>query len=235
MKKAMPLKWNVIEDIVAMISGIHIDMITEVHMVVIANPFDWWFDLGVTVHVCNKKEQFRTYDKFFIEQQVLMCNHNKAKIVENGTINVKMSSGKMLILTNVFHVPNIKKNFVSANLLCKSGVKSVLESDKLILSKNGIFVRKGYATNGMYKLSIINKKVSGCVYIIDFSYLWHARLGHLNFKYLKFMSKHGMISYKHDDEKKCVTYIQAKMTRNLFLSRTKILLCLNLYILMHVS
>ena len=226
MKKAMPLKWNVIEDI---------DMITEVHMVVIANPFDWWFDSGVTLHVCNNKEQFRTYDEFSIEQQVLMGNHNKAKIVGNGTVDVKMSSGKMLILTNVFHVPNIKKNFVSANLLCKSGVKSALESDKLILSKNGIFVRKGYAIDGMYKLSIINKEVSGCVYIVDFSYLRHARLGHLNFKYLKFMSKHGMISYKHDDEKKCVTCIQAKMTRNLFLSRTEILLCLNLYILMHVS
>ena len=164
-----------------------------------------------------------------------MGNHNKAKVVGKGTIDVKISSGKMLILTNVFHVPNIKKNFVSANLLCKSGVKSALESDKLILSKNGIFVRKGYAIDGMYKLSIINKEVSGCVYIVDFSYLRHARLGHLNFKYLKFMSKHGMISYKHDDEKKCVTCIQAKMTRNLFLSRTEILLCLNLYILMYMN
>ena len=32
---------NVIEHIVAMVSGIHIDMITEIHMAVIANPFDW--------------------------------------------------------------------------------------------------------------------------------------------------------------------------------------------------
>ena len=96
-----------------------------------------------------------------------MGNHDKAKVLGNGTVEVKMSFGKMMILTNVFHVPNIKKNFVSANLLCKSGVKSVLESDKLILSKNGIFVRKGYAIDGMYKLSIINKEVSGCAYIVD--------------------------------------------------------------------
>ena len=46
--------------------------------------------------------------------------------------------------------------------------------------------------------------------------MWHARLGHLNFKYLKFMSKHGMISYKHDDEKKCEICIQAKMTKKPF-------------------
>ena len=119
-----------------------------------------------------------------------MGNHNKAKVLGKGTVEVKMSSSKMLILTNVFHVPDIKKNLVSSNSLCKSGVKAVLELDKLILSKNGIFVGKRYATDSMYKLSIINKEVSGCAYFVDSSYLWHARLGHLNFKYLKFMSKH---------------------------------------------
>ncbi|XP_030945253.1 uncharacterized protein LOC115969778 [Quercus lobata] len=94
------------------------------------------------VHVCNNKEQFKTYDESSIEQQVLIGNHNKANILGNGIVEVKMSSSKMLILTNVFHVPDIKKNLVFANLLCKSGVKAVLESDKLILSKNGIFVEK---------------------------------------------------------------------------------------------
>ena len=96
-----------------------------------------------------------------------MGNHNKAKVLGKGTVEMKMSSGKMMILANVFHVPKIKKNFVTANLLCKSGVKAILESDKLILSKNGIFVGKGYATDGMYKLSIINKEVSSCAYIVD--------------------------------------------------------------------
>ena len=69
----------------------------------------------------------------------------------------------------------------------------------------------------MYKLSIIIKEVYGCAYIVDSSYLRHARLGHLNFKYLKFMLKHGMISYKHDDEKKkCEICNQAKMTKKPF-------------------
>ena len=142
-------------------------MITEVYMAVIANPFDWWFDLGATMHVCNNIVQFNTYDKSSIEQQVLMDNHNKAKVLGNGTVEMKMSSDKMLILTNVFHVLDIKKNLVFASFLCKNGVKVVLESNKLILSKNGIFVGKGYATNGMYKLNIINKEVSSCAYIVD--------------------------------------------------------------------
>ena len=143
------------------------------------------------VHMCNNKELFKTYEESSVKQEVLMDNHEKAKVHGKDTVEVKMSSSKMLILTNVFHVPDIKKNLVFANLLCKSGVKAVLESDKLILSKNGIFVGKGYATDDMYKLSIIIKEVSVCAYIVDSSYLWHTRLRHLNFKYLKFMSKHG--------------------------------------------
>ena len=61
------IETNVIEDIVDMVSGIHIDMINEVYIAVVANPFDWWFDLGATVHVCNNKEQFKTYDESSIE------------------------------------------------------------------------------------------------------------------------------------------------------------------------
>ena len=40
------------------------------------------------------------------------------------------------------------------------------------------------------------------------------------------MSKHGMISYKHDDEKKCEICIQAKMTKKSFpkLDRNSIML-----------
>ena len=119
-------------------------MITKVHMTMIANPFDWWFNSGATVHVCNNKEHFKIYDQSSIEQKVLIGNHNKAKVFRKGTIEVKMSSNKMLILTNVFYVLNIKKNLVSANLLCKSGVKALFESNKLILSKNGIFLGKEY-------------------------------------------------------------------------------------------
>ena len=170
------------------IDMIYIDMITKVHIVVIANSFDWWFDSSAMVHVCNNEEQFNTYEESSLEQEVLMGNHNRAKVHGKGIVEVKMSSSKKLVLTNVFHVPNIKKNLVSANFLCKSGVKVVIESDKLILSKNEIFVGKRYVIDGMHKLIIINEDVSGCAYIVDSSYLWHARLGPLNFKYLKFMS-----------------------------------------------
>jgi len=45
---------------------------------------------------------------------------------------------------------------------------------------------------------------------------WHARLNHLNYRYLKYICKHDYISYQHDDNDKCEVCIQAKMTKKPF-------------------
>ena len=53
-----------------------------------------------------------------------------------------------------FVYQKLRKNLIYANLLCKGRFKTVLKFDKLILSKNGVFVGKGYACDGMFKLSV---------------------------------------------------------------------------------
>uniref|UniRef100_A0A2N9EDW1 Retrovirus-related Pol polyprotein from transposon TNT 1-94-like beta-barrel domain-containing protein n=1 Tax=Fagus sylvatica TaxID=28930 RepID=A0A2N9EDW1_FAGSY len=101
------------------------------------NSSEWWYDSGATIHVCNNKMLFKEYVEAGNGLEVLMGNHNTAKVLGTGTVELILSSGKKLKLTNVYHVPDIKKNLVSASLLSKNGVKAVLESDKLILSKFG--------------------------------------------------------------------------------------------------
>ena len=176
---------------------------------------DWWFDSGATVHVCNNKGLFKTYTELAEQQEVLMGNGNGAKVLGKGNVEIHFTSNKKITLTNVLHVPDIKKNLVSASILCKSGVKSALEADSLILSKNGTFVGKGYACNGMFKLSI--NEINECsAYTVDSLSLWHARLGHLNYKSLKYMAKHGLISVTNDKHDKCEICTQAKITKKPF-------------------
>jgi hypothetical protein len=162
---------NAVEEIIAMVTEMRIGMITEVNMATATNSSDWWFDSGATVHVCNEKAKFKTYVIATDDEKVLMGNHNSAKVHGKGTVEIQFTSENKLILTNVFHVPEIKKNLVSANLLCKKGIKAVIESDKLILSKNGMFIGKGYSCDGMFKLSIINKVISHSSYIVESSSL----------------------------------------------------------------
>ena len=100
--------------------------------------------------------------------------------------------------------------------MCKNGLKIVLEGNNCIVSKNGIFVGKGYSCDGMYKLSINNKDDVNSLYIVDSFDVWHARLAHLNFRSLKYMSKHGLINCKDVKNDKCEICIQAKMTKKPF-------------------
>jgi hypothetical protein len=48
----------------------------------------------------------------------------------------------------------MNKNLVSGSLLCKDGFKVVLESNKIVISKHGQFIRKGYECGGLFRFSL---------------------------------------------------------------------------------
>jgi hypothetical protein len=127
-----------------MASNIQIGIITKLNMTTnIVKTSDWWLDSDATIHICNNKVWFKTYEESKKSEEVLMSNHNSAKVLEKKkTIELYFTSEQKLSLVNVFHVPKIRKNLVSASLLSKKGFKIVLESDKVIVTKNRMFVGK---------------------------------------------------------------------------------------------
>ncbi|KAK1612817.1 hypothetical protein QYE76_036490 [Lolium multiflorum] len=66
---------------------------------------------------------------------VMMGNGLHATVRGVGTVDLKFTSGKIVQLKNVLHVPFIKKNLVSGSRLMKDGFKLVFESNKVVLSK----------------------------------------------------------------------------------------------------
>nr|GEW71388.1 hypothetical protein [Tanacetum cinerariifolium] len=50
---------------------------------------------------------------------------------DSGIVEIQLTYVKKLILMNGLYVPNIRKNLVSGFKLCKSGVKAVIELDKM--------------------------------------------------------------------------------------------------------
>ena len=55
----------------------------------------------------------------------------------------------------MLHVPEIRKNLISGLLFNKHGFKMVFEADKVVVSKSGMFVGKGYVSNGLFKLNVV--------------------------------------------------------------------------------
>uniref|UniRef100_A0ACD5UVZ3 Uncharacterized protein n=1 Tax=Avena sativa TaxID=4498 RepID=A0ACD5UVZ3_AVESA len=79
-----------------------------------------------------------------------------ATVLGAGTVDLKFTSGKIVQLKNVQHVPSIKKNLVSGSRLLKDGFKLVFESNKVVLSKYGTFVGKGYECGGVFRFSLVD-------------------------------------------------------------------------------
>ncbi|KAJ9566473.1 hypothetical protein OSB04_002439 [Centaurea solstitialis] len=129
---------------------------------------------GATRHVCYDKNNFHTFKEVNDGQKLFMGNAAIGEIKGIREVVLRMTSGKELKLKDVLFVPELRKNLVSGWLLNKVGFKLVFESDKFVLSKNGMYVGKGYAMNGMFKLNVMvvnvmNNNASTSAYMLEFS------------------------------------------------------------------
>ncbi|GJX76585.1 pol polyprotein, partial [Tanacetum coccineum] len=88
-------------------------------------------------------------------EPMFIGNGTSSKIEGKGKVILKLTSGKDLVLSNVLHVPNITKNLIYGPILSNKGFKLVIESDKLVITKGGMYVGKGYLDEGLFKLSVV--------------------------------------------------------------------------------
>ena len=84
----------------------------------------------------------------------MMGNGSHATILGVGSVNLKFTLGKIMWLKNVKHAPSIKKNLISGSLLCRDGFKLVFESNKVVISRYGQFIGKGYDSGGLFHFSL---------------------------------------------------------------------------------
>ncbi|GJR39865.1 zinc finger, CCHC-type containing protein [Tanacetum coccineum] len=148
-----------------------------------------------------------------------MGNESTALVHGRGCVDLKFSSGKIVLLFNVLQVPNIRKNLISSSVLNNYVYKQVIESNKFILSKHGVFIGFGYLSNQMFRLNIVNDNIASAfmsTYKLNDSILWHARLGHVHFKRMQGMSKDRLIPAFDMDIEKCKTCMLNKITKKPF-------------------
>ena len=84
---------------------------------------------------------------------------SKIKVFGSGEVELKFISGHVLTLKDILYTPSMRKNLMSSFLLNKAGFKQIMEFDNYIITKKRLFVGKGYACDGMFKLNVENNKV----------------------------------------------------------------------------
>ena len=189
------------------------------------NPKKWWIDTGATRHVCSNKKMFSTFEPTETREKVYMRNSVTSKIKGQENVVLKMTSGKELTLTKILYVPEICKNSVSGSLLSSHGFRLVFESDKFVLSKSRMNVRKWYMSDGMWKLNVMTiiksnmNNANTSVYIIKFSNLCHGILEHVNYnKWRRLINLNHIPTFQIDAKYNCETCVEAKLTRSSFQS-----------------
>ncbi|KZV25402.1 hypothetical protein F511_07286 [Dorcoceras hygrometricum] len=184
------------------------------------NPRQWWVDTGATRHICSEKAMFSTYVPV-TGRKLFMENSASSDVAGIGKVVLKMTSRKELALIDVLHVPEIRKNLVSGSELVKAGFRLVFESNKFILSKNGVFIGKGYLEDNLFKMNVMpvlrefdGNKIKASTYIVECSNLWHGRLGHVNYNTLKRLVKLNLLpTIEINKTHKCEVCVEAKMTK----------------------
>ena len=197
-------------------------VVTETNMV--SNVKGWWIDTGATRHICGDKNLFSEYKHMDDGEKLYMGNSSASNVEGKGNVLLKFTSGKVVTLTDVLHVPEIRKNLVLGPILSKKGFKLIFESDRFILTKAGMYVGKGYLTEGLFKLNVLvtntmNNNKNTSVYIVDSFVLWHARLGHVNNRSIYRMVNLNLLpKFDVNIHNKCEICTESKFARQSFKS-----------------
>nr|ABB47727.2 retrotransposon protein, putative, Ty1-copia subclass [Oryza sativa Japonica Group] len=137
---------------------------------------------------------------------------------DGSRYDLKFTSGKIVQLKNVQHVPSIDRNLVSGSRLTRDGFKLVFESNKVVVSKHGYFIGKGYECGGLFRFSLsdfCNKSVNHiCGSVYDEANVWHSRLCHINFGLMSRLSSMCLIpKFSIVKGSKCHSCVQSKQPR----------------------
>ena len=149
-------------------------VVAETNMV--SNVKGCWIDTRATRHICGDKNLFSGYKHIGDGEKLYIGNSSASNVEGKGNMLLKFTSGKVVTLTDVLHVPKIRKILVSGPILSKKGFKLVFEYDRFILTKAGMFVEKGYLTEGLFKINVfvtntINNNKNTSSYVVDSFYL----------------------------------------------------------------
>lgn len=152
-----------------------------------------------------------------------MGDNHMCKVQGMGNVKVKMHDGCIRVLSNVRHVPELKKNLVSLGYLERNGYgfSSHPGTGVLKICKGQMVVMKGVRlSNNLYKMQgtvVIEKEMAQAVSSNSkhlWYKIWHARMGHMSDQGLEELASQGLVPrLRKEGRDLCEPCVLGKQTR----------------------
>ena len=112
---------------------------------------EWILDSGCSFHMTPNKDFFTTYEKVD-GGNVTMGNNATCKVVGVGSIQMKMFDGMGRTLSDVRHVPGLKKNLILLGTLDKNGCRIACQVRVMKVIRGSLVVMKGKMNGSLYAI-----------------------------------------------------------------------------------
>lgn len=179
---------------------------------------DWYIDSGASSHMTHDFNNLCNVKDVINEKFVIMANNQKIEVKNSGDYKLTLlvnNKDCAVTIKNVLYVPDLSTNLISVSQLINNG-KSVVfkKSNCCIYENNGELLATATLHNNMFKLN--TKKETSFMMVSDKD-LWHRRLGHMNYSYMKKL-RHivGANFINSDNMEKCIVCLKGKQAKAKF-------------------
>ncbi|XP_074373711.1 uncharacterized protein LOC141714067 [Apium graveolens] len=143
----------------------------------------WYLDNGASNHMSGQRSKFYELDET-ITSKVKFGDGSTVEIKGRGSISLNCKNGEERLLREVYFIPSLCSNIISLGQLSEEGNKVILHGEylKVYDKHQRLLMNVKRSSNRLYRIVIESGKMV-CLLsrLEDHLWLWHARLGHVNF------------------------------------------------------
>lgn len=155
----------------------------------------WYVDTGCSNHMSGCKPSFVNLDESF-HTTVSFGDKSTVNVMGKGEIQIRTKNDFIETISNVFFIPDLKTNLLSAGQLQDKGYRiTIFQGECEIYDpKRGSIAVVKMSPNRLFPLKL--KSVNTCMVAKenDETWLWHHRFGHLHFNELRTLYKKKMVT-----------------------------------------
>lgn len=155
----------------------------------------WYLDNGASNHMTGQRSKFSILDES-VTGKVNFGDGSMVEIIGRGSIELQCKNGESRTLVDVYYIPSYCSNIIILGQLSEEGYIITLSGVLLWVrdNKGELIMKVKRSTNRLYKV-ILHNSEGKCLLVKgdENNWLWHSRLGHVNFNAMTMMSTTNMV------------------------------------------